>query len=282
MPRPFGSGPFVLAFARAAGQRSRGAGEPQHRFQVDAGGDQAAHGGDRVERRGAEFRSGDEPEVARRHGEPVAPAQHAEHGDARGVGRRPQQNLVPRRAGLVEDHPADARAGVPGREPVQQGGGRRADAARVDHEHDRRGEQPRDVRRRREARWPGRPVRVGDPVEQAHHALDDRDVRELRGARPPGEQGRDLVLADQPGVEVAAWPARGERVVARVDVVGPDLVRRDLQAALAQRAEQAGRDRRLAVTAARRRDDDARDGHGATPFTIRFRAGPSGRRPSGA
>ena len=70
---------------------------------------------------------------------------------------------------------------------------------RVDDEHDRRAEQPGDVRgaeRSLTAPSPGPP-----PVEQAHHALDDRDVRAAGAVR---EQRRDLVLADQPRVEVAA------------------------------------------------------------------------------
>ena len=239
-PHPFG-GQVLVFSAGTFPQRAGGAGEPQHRVQVHAGGDDAGQGGHRLSGRAAELRGGDEPEVAGGNGELVAPAQHAEDRDAGGAGRLAQQLLVTRRAGLVEDHAADARPGVPGREAVQQGGGRRADAVGVDDEDDRRVQQPRHVRRRREVP-PVAGSTAGDAVEQAHHALDDRDVGGFRRARPPGEHRRDLVLADQPRVEVAAGPARGERVVARVDVVRADLVRRDRQAPRAQRAR-AGRSR---------------------------------------
>ncbi len=58
--------------------------------------------------------------------------------------------------------------------------------------------------------------------------------------RPVGEHRHDLVLADQPRVEVAAGAPGGQRVVAGVDVVRADLVRRDGQAAL-RAARRAGR-----------------------------------------
>jgi hypothetical protein len=83
---------------------------------------------------------------------------------------------------------------------------------------------------------------VSEAVEQSHHALDDRDVGGLRRGGPPGEHRRDLVLADEPRVEVAAGAAGGQGVVARVDVVRADLVRGDLQAPRPQRAQQAGSD----------------------------------------
>src|SRR6202000_2034439 len=56
-----------------------------------------------------------------------------------------------------------------------------------------------------------------------------------------------------------------EGVVAGVDVIGADLVRGDLQAAGPQRAQQAGGDRRLAVAAAGRRDDNTGDVHHSMP-----------------
>ena len=50
-------------------------------------------------------------------------------------------------------------------------------------------------------------------------------------AEPCSEQRRDQLLADHERVEVAAEPAGGERVVARVDVVRADLERADPQPA---------------------------------------------------
>ena len=63
------------------------------------------------------------------------------------------------------------------------------------------------------------------PVEQAHDALDDSNVRDVRGACPVGQQRCHPVLSLQVRVEVATGAATGQGVVARVDVVGADLVR---------------------------------------------------------
>ena len=234
-------------------------GQPEYGLQVHATSDDHGERADRGGGVAAQLGRGDEPEVPGRHGQLAQAPDHAQDRNARGAGRVAEQALMVRRTDLVEDHAADAGPLIPRRETVQQGGGRRADPGRVDHQHDGRAEQPRDVRGRREVPAAGR------AVEQAHHALDDRDVGRGRGAGPVGEHRHDLVLADQPRVEVAARASGRQRVVAGVDVVRADLVWRDGQAALAQRAEQPGGDRCLAVTAARGRDDDTRHGYHSMP-----------------
>ena len=150
----------------------------------------------------------------------------------------------------------DPRRGVERPEPVQQ----RRHAARlppaVDHQHDRRSQQPGDVR--------GRAVPVGQPpVEQAHHALDDGH---LRARRPVPEQRGDPVLADQHRIEVPARPPGREGVVARVDVVGPDLERRHRRPAAAQRGHQPGRDRRLPAARRRGGNDQSARAHATAPM----------------
>ena len=68
----------------------------------------------------------------------------------------------------------------------------------------------------------GQVAPAGHPVEQAHDPLDDSHVGPVR---PVAEQRRHQLVADQPGVEVAAGRPAGGGVVGGVDVVGPDLVR---------------------------------------------------------
>ena len=119
-------------------QRARGAGEPEHGVQVHAGGDGRAEGVDHRQGVAAALGGGDEAEMPGRDGEGVQAADRAEDGDARALGGGGEQVRVVVRADLVEDHAAEARRGVEGREAVQQGGDRRADAGRVDHQHDRR------------------------------------------------------------------------------------------------------------------------------------------------
>ena len=72
----------------------------------------------------------------------------------------------------------------------------------------------------------------------------------LRRLRPVQQQRRDLVLATEVGIEVAAQPTSRQRVVARIDVVRPDLEACDLQAGGSQRPHQSGGNGRLAVTRA--------------------------------
>ena len=129
----------------------------------------------------------------------------------------PQDLLVPVGADPVEDDPAQPHPRVVAAEPV------------------RRARPPSGPARRRPRRAaPGAPSsratcavepveRRAAPVEQAHDALDHRDVRAGGAVQ---EQRHDQLLADQHRVEVAPGPAGGQRVVAGVDVVRADLVRR--------------------------------------------------------
>jgi hypothetical protein len=140
-----------------------------------------------------------------------------------------------------------------------------------------------------------------DPaVEQTHHALDDGDVGP-EAAVP--KQRADQVLAHQYRIQVASRSARGKRVVTRVDDVGADLERRDAVPARAGRPSarwppwscrcpmRVRRSRRPGRSFSSRAVANMRD----TPtklaglrllagifVTIRCRAGPCARCPSGA
>ena len=103
----------------------------------------------------------------------------------------------------------------------------------------------------------------GGPVEQAHHALDDGHVG---AAGAMQEQGRDTAGAAQGGVQVAGRAAGGQRVVARVDVVGAHLVAGHDQAGGAQGRHQPAGDRGLAAARGRGGDDQPGRGYHSMPF----------------
>jgi hypothetical protein len=192
----------------------------------------------------------------------LQPADGAEHRHPRRLQRLAEDRLVPVAADPVEDDAAEPDAGVEGGEPVHQRGHRPRLRGTVHHEQDRRPQQPGDVRGGGEARLDRR---VRGPVEQPHDALDDGDVGRPRVQRAAQEQRGDPLLADHPGVEVAARAPGGEAVVAGVDVVGADLVRRDGEPAGGERRDQSRGHRRLAGVAAGRRHDQARHGHHSMP-----------------
>ena len=237
--------------------------------------------GQRVDRRprlGAALGRRDQAEVARRGGERVVAVDRAEH-------RQPDRGR-PRRAAAARARSEPTRlritplmrvARVEAGEAVQQGGDRAAlRASRRRPGSPARSSSAGDVRGRGEAVASADAARA-DPVEEPHHALDDRDVGERRRRRAVQEQRDDPLLADQPGVEVAAGPAGRQRVIGRVDVVRADLVRRDRQAR--GRAKAASRPVATLVLPC------PLAGAAMTTrgmFTIRCPAGPSGRRPSGA
>src|SRR4029077_16277703 len=92
------------------------------------------------------------------------------------------------------------------------------------------------------------------------HALDHG---EIGASLSVPDQWRDQVGPAQEGIEIAPGAARGERVVARVDVVGTDLEPLHDVPSRTQRADQATGHGGLAGARARPGDHDARD-HAAT------------------
>ena len=189
--------------------------------------------------------------MAARGGERVVAAQAAQDGDAGRQQGVPDLVLVPLAGHPVQDHAGDPHPGVVAGEAQHRGGHAATGAGHVHDEHDRRVDQPGDVCGR------GHALGADRPVVQAHHTLDDRDVGGAGSERAVQEQRRHPVLALQHRIEVARRSAGGQRVVAGIDVVRPDLVPRDLEPATAQCRHQAGRDRGLPVPGARRSDDDA-------------------------
>lgn len=153
-------------------------------------------------------------------------------------------------------------------------------AAGVDHQHHRSAQQTGDLRGGPAGDADG--VRIDAAVEQAHHAFDHGDVATVAAMQ---EERADEVLPHQHGVQIAARPPGGQRMIAGIDEVGAHLERRDAVPGPPQRPHQAGGDGGLAATRRGRGDDDGGHAH-ADPLTmpnltIRCRADPCGRRPSG-
>ena len=183
------------------------------------------------------------------------------HPDA--VQRVQQQLLVPVRADPVEYDPGQLSLRVVAAEAGHQRGHRAPGRRGIDDEHDRRVQQPGQVGGGGEVRVVAtRPVRR-HAVEQAHHALDDRDI----GARRAVQEQRDhQLLAAQHGIEVAARPAGGQGVIAGIDVVRACLVPGHPQSSLGHRCHQAGGHGRLTAPGGRGRDDEPWHGYHSIPF----------------
>ncbi len=276
-PRPVAAGPGTGLRGRVPGhvrQRRHPARQRQQRLQIAALAHPRGQLPYRLHRLGAAFGDRHQAQMPRgRTGLPGTP-QRAQHRHPRRVHRLAQQRLMTLRADLVEDHPGQPHLRIPGREAVHQRGHRPGLRGGVHHQHHRRPQQLRHLRRRRQFAPTGR------AVEQPHHALHDRQVRARRAVQ---EQRGDPLRAAQIRVQIAAGAAGGQGVVARVDVVRPDLVRRDRQTGLGEGRHQAGGDGRLARAGGGRGDDETGDrGPGHAQLTIRYPAGPSGRRPWGA
>ena len=220
-------------------------GQPQHGVEVDVRRDERGHRVHRRPRRDTVLRGGHQPQMPRRHGQLHPSRKRAEHRHPDLVARRPQHGRVPLAADPVEHHAGDRRRWIERPEPVQQ----RRHAPRlpstIHDQHHRRTQQPRHVRRRA--------VPVGQPpVEQPHHAFDDRHIR---ARRTVPEQRRHAMLADQHRIEVPPRPPGREGVVAGVDVVGADLEGSHDGSAPPERGHQPGRDGRLPAARRRCRDD---------------------------
>lgn len=255
--RPLRRGRCELGVGIPGGRRewAGGAGEGAHRVDVDRRRNQRTEPVHGRRRLGRPFGDRDQAEVAGRRGHRLVAPEHTEHANAEVVERGPQDLLVAGGPDPVEHHPADPDPAVVRREPGDHRGDRAALRGGVHDQDDRGVEQPSHVR--------GRAVRRGAAaVVHPHHALDHGDVG-TAGAME--EERRDQVLAAQHGVEVAARAAGGEGVVAGVDVVGADLVRRDGEASSTQRRHQPGGDRGLAVAGRRCGDHDPRDAYHSIP-----------------
>ena len=212
-----------------------------------------------------------EPEVPRRRLDAGVPGEHAEHGYACRLERRPHLAHVAPGRGLVEDDAGDADPGLEGGEAVHDRGGRASHVADVEGQHDGGARQRRDVR------GGGVAVAADPPVEEAHDALDDGDVaRAVRGGAVH-EQRRDERLACEERVEVAPRSAGREGVVARVDEVGADLEARHRQPARPERCHEARGDGRLAVAGPGGGHDEARQHRAPAAPAPPRRSGAAGR-----
>ncbi|GMA39846.1 hypothetical protein GCM10025883_18910 [Mobilicoccus caccae] len=213
-----------------------------------------AQGGDGGHGLGSPFGGRHQAEVAARDDDVGAPRQDSEDGDPGHRDAVACLTFVSGRGDVVEDHPADADAGVEGREPVDEGADAAGGRGAVDDEDDRRAGQFGDVGAARE------PLAAEGAVEQTHDALDDGDVRGRRGHRAVEQQRDDAFDALHVGVEIAAASTRGGAVIPRIDVVGADLVWAHLEPPRTQRRQQAGGHHRLAAARGRGREQDPGQG----------------------
>ena len=180
----------------------------------------------------------------------VVAAQRPDDRHAERLDRLAQEQLVVVGADLVDDDAGDLDVGVEGPVAVHDRGRAARHRGGVEDEQHGRAEQLRHVRRG------GQLAAARGAVEEPHDALDHRDVGAGGAVQ---RQRRHQLRAGEERVEVAARPARRERVVARVDVVRADLEALHHQPPRAQGADQPAGDRGLARARARARHDDARD-----------------------
>ena len=249
--------------------RRRGASQALDGVEVDI----ALRGRTQRGQRGARLRLAlvcrHEAEMALRRGHAAVAAQRPEHGDAEVGERLAEELLVVIRADAVEDHAGHPDVGIEGAIAVHDRGRRARHRGGVHDQQHGRVQQLRDVSGRGQLTTPR------GAVEESHDAFHDCEVGALL---PVPRERRNQLGTAQKGVEVAPRPSGGERVVARIDVVGPDLEALHDAPSRAQRADQAAGHGGLPGARARARDDDAGD-HGAT---TRCPAARGCRHPSGA
>ena len=173
----------------------------------------------------------------------------AEHGHP---GQRPDGILDNTAAvvigNVVEDH-ADHAAGTVQLLDAQRGGrGSLAHRPCVDHQHDRSGDDARDLQR---AAWEFRRARCRRfrghtmPVKDAHRTFDDHPIRTDRSVR---KRAAHSFGTEQPGIEIATRATARMGQVGRVDEIGADLEGLDGATASAECGGEAEADRGLPRT----------------------------------
>jgi hypothetical protein len=187
--------------------------------------------------------------------QPIVTAQFTEDRHADVVECVAQHRRVAIGTDPVQHDAGDAHRTVERREPVHQRGDRARHRGGIDDQNDRRLEQPGHVGGRGSNT-------VGCPVEQSHHSLDDQDV--AARCRASGER-RDRLGAAHPRIEVAGAAPGRRRVIAGIDEVGTHLCRGRPVTGIDERAQQAGRHRRLADPRMRAGDDEAGTEHRHVP-----------------
>ncbi len=130
----------------------------------------------------------------------------------------------------------------------------------IHHQHDRRIQKFRDVRRG------GHFPTAALAVEKAHDALDHGY---LRAARAVGEEWTDEIRAGEKSIQITPWPSGGESMIRRVYEVRADLERRDLVALRGERGHQAGSHGGLPDAGVRPRNNYARYFYHSIPFCPR-------------
>ena len=134
----------------------------------------------------------------------------------------------------------------------------------VEHEQHRKSKSGGEIGGRA-----GAATRTRHAVEQPHDAFDDQQLAMSRGF---GQQPVEERRRHRPGIEIESAGAGGRGMKGRIDVIGAGLGGAHGDAPSFQRGEKPERDRGLARSRARSRDDEAARGHRAPSLSAMARA----------
>ena len=230
-----------------------GIGQVHNGVEIDVFGDEVTQAGDLgggvlpLPRR-------DQAQVARRHEDRLGARNPPQHRDAESVESAHDLGTMTRRGDPVEDHTGDRDIRIKRRQTCHHCGVGEGRMSGVD-DHDHRGL--------------GRGGDLGAgpasgpelAVEEAHHSLDDRNVRRIGGDEAMGQQRGHELVTTHDGVQVAARTTTGHRVVTGIDVIRPDLERRHRPAGGTQGCHETCRDGRLTASRRRGGDEDSWNAH---------------------
>ena len=175
-----------------------------------------------------------------RHFQAIGAANHAEHFHADPLHRFHHHRLMRVGTDLIQDH----------------SGQRERWIILLESEHYRRhafagrtGIHDQYHRRRKRAGQRGRAGNAAAAtVEQSHHAFHHGNVH---AARSRGKHRQQSFLRHQPAVQIVAGTTGGQRVIAGINIIRPDLVGLSIQAAPTQRRKQPADNRRFPYAALR-------------------------------
>jgi hypothetical protein len=162
--------------------------------------------------------------------------------DGRMIGCFTQEFEMALAAHAIAYQPGQADLRIEVGKPASNRGNRSRHSGSVDHQQHRRAEPFRDLRRR--TIFAAR----GGPVEQTHHAFNDRDVGAGGGPRKSAEH---RVTSHHPAVQVMRGLARRAHMVGRVEIIGTAFENRNLKSTRTQRANKSDRKSSLSGAAFR-------------------------------
>ena len=178
-------------------------------------------------------------EMAFRQGDIGRTRQAAQHRHAQSLHSPLHQQQMPGAGDAIQHYAGNGDARIIVHAALDDSRRRLRLAADIDHQQHRHAERRRDI-----GRSAGAPGWRGHTVKQPHRSLANYQIAVFcRAAR----QLRQHVRRHRPGIEVDAGPPGGGGMKRRIDVIGAAFGSSDAPAALAQGAQQAQRQRRLAA-----------------------------------